>query len=140
MDVSNSEKGELRAKLEQSLRPGIVLLVDDEDSVVSVGRKMLERMDFTVITALDGDEAAKLFSQHSEKIRLVLLDLIMAHLDGEETFRELRRLKSDVKVIMCSGYNEQEVTQKFAGKSISGFIQKPYTFVQLRRKISEILS
>ncbi len=139
MDVSNLEKGELRAKLEQSLRPGTVLLVDDEDSVVSVGRKMLERMGFTVITAEDGYEAVKLFREQPEEISLVLLDLIMPHLDGEETFRELRRIKSNVKVLMCSGYNEQEVTQKFAGKPISGFIQKPYTFAKIRKKIGEIL-
>jgi YesN/AraC family two-component response regulator len=59
----------------------------------------------------------------------------MPHLDGEQTFRELRMLDPNVKVIMSSGYSEYEVTQKFAGKRLAGFIQKPYKMSTLREVI-----
>ncbi len=104
---------------------GTVLLVDDEETVRAIGSEMLRELGFKVITADDGRHALEQYKAH-DGICLVILDLTMPHLDGEQTFRELRRINSEVKVIMSSGYNESEVTQKFAGKGLSGFIQKPY--------------
>ena len=68
-----------------------------------------------------------------------LLDLTMPHMDGEQCFRELRLLKPDVKVIMSSGFSEHEVTQKFTGKGLAGFIQKPYRLGVLEEAIRRIL-
>jgi CheY-like chemotaxis protein len=65
-------------------------------------------------------------------LRCVILDMTMPRMDGEETFRELKALDPDVKVILSSGYSEDEVTQKFAGKGLAGFIRKPYTLSLLR--------
>jgi YesN/AraC family two-component response regulator len=62
----------------------------------------------------------------------------MPHMDGEQCFRELRQLKPDVKVIMSSGFSENEVTQKFVGKGLAGFIQKPYKLSVLREAIMKI--
>lgn len=118
---------------------GTILLVDDEVSILSIGKQMLERMGFDVITASDGRRAVELFRDNSDSIVLVILDLTMPHLDGEETFRELRRLRSDIRVMMCSGYNEQDVTQRFAGKSLAGFLQKPYIFNDLEAGVKKIL-
>ena len=61
------------------------------------------------------------------------------YMDGEEAFRELRRIQPDVRVILCSGYNEQDATQRFAGKGLAGFIQKPYKMAELREKLMEVL-
>ena len=74
-----------------------------------------------------------------DEIVVVLLDLTMPHLDGEETFRELRRIRPDVRVILCSGYNEQETTNRFAGKGLAGFIQKPYGLRPLGEKMRQVL-
>ncbi len=63
----------------------------------------------------------------------------MPHLDGEETFRELRRIRPDVRVIISSGYNEQETTNGFAGKGLAGFIQKPYGVRPLFEKMRQVL-
>jgi PAS domain S-box-containing protein len=118
---------------------GTVLLVDDEETVRGIGKEMLQQLGFTTITANDGREAIDIFKTTPE-ISLVILDLTMPHIDGEQCFRELRRINPDVKVIMSSGYNEQEVTQKFVGKGLAGFIQKPYKLSTLKetiRKISE---
>jgi two-component system cell cycle sensor histidine kinase/response regulator CckA len=103
-----------------------ILLVDDEESIRSMGAQMLQRLGFTVLMAADGREALEVFRAHEAAIALVLLDLTMPHMDGVEAFRELRRLREDVRVIISSGYSEQEVTQRFVGKGLAGFIQKPY--------------
>jgi PAS domain S-box-containing protein len=116
---------------------GTVLLVDDEETVRGVGKEMLQELGFTTITARDGREAFEIF-KNTPDIALVIMDLTMPHMDGEQCFRELKKLYHDVKVIMCSGYNEQEVSQKFAGKGLAGFIQKPYKLSDLKEAIRKL--
>jgi len=116
---------------------GAVLLVDDEETVRGIGSEMLKELGFTPLTANDGREAVEIFKNRPD-IVFVILDLTMPHMDGEQCFRELRRMNPDVKVIMSSGYNEQEVTQKFVGKGLAGFIQKPYRLSVLKDAIREI--
>lgn len=117
---------------------GTILLVDDEETIRALGKDMLQELGFTVLTASDGREALDVFTMNSNEIVCVILDLTMPRLDGEQTFRELRRIKPDVRVIMSSGYNEQEVTQKFVGKGLAGFIQKPYKMMEVSRKLHEV--
>ena len=119
---------------------GTVLLADDEPTIRGLGQEMLEVLGFSVLTACDGRDAIEVYTRNRDEIVCVLLDLTMPELDGEQTFRALRVLKPDLKVIMSSGYNEQEVTQKFVGKGLSGFIQKPYKMVEMSRKLQEILA
>ena len=116
---------------------GTVLLVDDEETVRSIGREMLQELGFTAITAGDGREAVDIFKKNPD-IACIILDLTMPHMDGEQCFRELRQLRSDIKVIMSSGYNEQEVTQKFVGKGLAGFIQKPYKLSVLKEALQKL--
>ena len=71
--------------------------------------------------------------------RAVLLDLTMPHLDGVETFRELRRLDPDCRVILTSGYNEQEAIHDFLGKGLAGFVQKPFLREDLLRALRKAL-
>jgi len=118
---------------------GIVLIADDEETVCTVVKKMLELMGFSVLTVPDGREALKVFREHANEIVCVLLDLTMPHMDGEEAFRVMRRLHPGVTVILCSGYNEHDATQRFAGKGLAGFIQKPYNMAALRKKLMEVL-
>ena len=116
---------------------GTVLLVDDEETVRGIGTEMLKELGFTVITADDGREGVEQFKQNPD-ISFIILDLTMPHMDGEQCFRELRQINPDVKVILSSGYNEQEVTQKFVGKGLAGFIQKPYKLSILEEAIRKI--
>jgi nitrogen-specific signal transduction histidine kinase/ActR/RegA family two-component response regulator len=118
---------------------GTVLLVDDDESVRAVGRKMLERIGFTVVTAADGSEAIARFRERADDIICAIVDLTMPHVDGAETFRELRRMRPGVRVILSSGYNEQDVTQRFVGKGLAGFIQKPYQLSTLVAVLQEVL-
>lgn len=118
---------------------GTVLLVDDEETIRGLGTAMLKELGFTTITAVDGREAVEIF-KITPDIVFVILDLTMPHMDGEQCFRELKKLNPDVKVIMSSGYNEQEVTQKFVGKGLAGFIQKPYKLSVLKETIKKLNS
>jgi two-component system cell cycle sensor histidine kinase/response regulator CckA len=118
---------------------GIILLVDDEEVVRRIGRRMLERVGFTVLTAMDGRDAVAQFERDRDRIRLVVLDLTMPQLDGEACFRALRQLKPDVKVLLTSGFNEQEAINAFAGKGLAGFVQKPFTSEELLAKVRSIL-
>ena len=119
---------------------GTILLVDDDESVRTVGKGMLERVGFDVLTAAHGREAVAVFRDHTERVDCIVLDLTMPQMDGEEAFRELRRIRKDVPIIMSSGYNEEEVTRRFLGKGIAGFIQKPYRSEELVAMIRELLS
>jgi two-component system, cell cycle sensor histidine kinase and response regulator CckA len=117
---------------------GSVLIVDDEESVRGVGVAMLEALGFTPISARNGRQALSKFKANPG-IVFVLLDLTMPVMDGEQCFRKLRQLDSGVKVIMASGYHEQEVTPKFAGEGMSGFLQKPYSLAELRSTVRRCL-
>lgn len=118
---------------------GTVLLIDDENTVLEIGSELLKELGFDVITAQDGRLGIDLFLANQDKITCVILDLTMPHLDGVQTFRELIKLKPDIKVVMSSGYNEQEVTPKFSGKGLAGFIQKPYKLSTLKENLCRIL-
>jgi len=118
---------------------GTVLLVDDEETVRAVSRNMLERLGFEVLTTGDGREALEIFAADPDRITCVLLDLTMPELDGEECFRELRRIRQEVPVILSSGYDEQELTSRFVGRGLAGFIQKPYELADLAEKLRQVL-
>ncbi len=118
---------------------GTILIADDESTIRAVGKKILGRMGFSVLTAPDGREAVNLFREHAEETVCVLLDLTMPHLDGEQAFREIRRIRPETKIILCSGYNMQDATQRFAGKGLAAFLQKPYRMAALKEKLREVL-
>jgi CheY-like chemotaxis protein len=118
---------------------GSVLIIDDEPMILGIAREILEHAGFNVITASDGEEGLAKFRAHPET-RLVLLDLTMPRMSGDEVFRELRKLKADVRVLLSSGYNEQDTTSRFAGKGLAGFIQKPYGAEQLVEAVKSVLN
>jgi len=105
---------------------GAVLVVDDEVIVRETAKAMLEASGFSVLTANDGVEAVETFRVHRESIRLVLLDMTMPRMSGEKAFDELRRIDPSVRVILSSGFSEQDATTRFTGEGLAGFIQKPY--------------
>ena len=117
---------------------GTVLLVDDEETVRDIGKEMLKELGFTTITANDGNEAIEMFKAVPD-IAFVILDLTMPQMDGEQCFYELMQLKPDIKVVMSSGFSEQEITQKFVGRGLAGFVQKPYKLSALKKTIQKIL-
>ena len=106
---------------------GRVMVVDDEETVRTVATRMMETMGYTVDMAEDGRVAVELFRKEPASYRLILVDLTMPHLNGEETFRQLRHIRPGISVVLMSGFNEQDAMSAFAGKGLAGFIQKPFT-------------
>ena len=118
---------------------GAVLLADDEETLRTLGKLMLERLGFETVLAADGREALAQYAEHRDRIVLVILDLTMPHMNGEEAFRALREMDPDVRILLSSGYAENDLAARFAGKGPAGFIQKPYTLATLREKMQEAL-
>jgi len=118
---------------------GTVLVVDDEEVVRRAARHALERYGYQVLMANDGREAIEIYQREPE-ITLVLLDLTMPVMSGEETLRQLQTMNSEVRVLLTSGYNEVEAVQRFAGKGFAGFIQKPYTAASLAERVKEVMA
>jgi CheY-like chemotaxis protein len=119
---------------------GTILLADDEETIRTLGRRMLQNVGFEVVTAADGRDAIDKFAANRERIDLVILDLTMPHYDGESCYLELCQLKPGVKVILCSGYDEQAIVSRFSGRGLAGFVQKPYTSGELLARIREALA
>ncbi len=116
---------------------GTVLLVDDEELVRQIGAGMLKTLGFDVLTACNGCEALEVYRARPD-IDLVILDLTMPEMDGPETFEELCKMNRDVKVVLSSGYSASEVTKRFTGKGLAGFVQKPYRLSDLREVIRDL--
>lgn len=125
---------ELAERRQDSRRTGAVLLVDDEEAVCELGRQMLGMLGYEVVTARNGQEALDQY-RHRDDFAFVILDLTMPVMDGEQTFDELRKINSEAIVIITSGYSEQEVANRFAGKGVKGVLQKPFNISALRNVI-----
>ncbi|MDX8402036.1 MAG: ABC transporter substrate-binding protein [Mariprofundaceae bacterium] len=106
---------------------GIVLVVDDEDTVRRVARRILEREGIQVLEAADGEAALRVFRQRMDDIALVLLDLTMPKMDGAEVFRRLKQLKPDVSVLLSSGFNKPDIVHNLQREGLAGFLRKPYS-------------
>ncbi len=131
--LKNSEKTFRKA------HRGAVLVVDDEQIVCSVAVEILNRMGFNTYKANTGQDALQIFKKHQEEIKLVLLDLTMPEMSGDIICEKLRAESTSVKILLCSGYPEEEVQDQFGNLATDGFLQKPYTVRTLNASIKELL-
>ncbi|MFH2098213.1 MAG: response regulator, partial [Pseudomonadota bacterium] len=116
-----------------------LLLVDDEETILKVGKEMLEAMGYKVLEARSGAQAVKLYREYGDGISLVILDMIMPGLSGGETFRALLDENPNVRVLLASGYSLESQARSLLDKGCAGFIQKPFNIHKLSGKIREIL-
>jgi signal transduction histidine kinase/CheY-like chemotaxis protein len=119
---------------------GVGLIVDDEASVRGVATRMLSACGLSTLTASCGAEAVALLETHAGGIAIVLLDLTMPEMNGEETYRRMRAVDRSVPVLLMSGYTEQEASTHFGGQGTSGFIQKPFRLDELKEAVRRALS
>jgi two-component system cell cycle sensor histidine kinase/response regulator CckA len=119
---------------------GTILVVDDEEIVRQTARHTLERYGYRTLIARDGASAVDVYRKQPDNIGLVLLDLTMPVMSGEEALRHMQLINPRVRVLLTSGYNEVEAVQRFSGKGLAGFIQKPYTSAALAEKVKEVLA
>ncbi|MFH1726601.1 MAG: PAS domain S-box protein [Elusimicrobiota bacterium] len=118
---------------------GTVLVADDERVVRNVTKRILEQAGLTVLLADNGRKAVDMFREDAGKIVLVLLDLTMPVMDGAAAFREIRRIRPDAKVILCSGYDEKDAVGRFAGQGLAGFLHKPFRLESLMEAVRAVL-
>jgi len=116
-----------------------ILVVDDEAQIRAVVGSILERAGYEILLAGDGVEALEIFRRESDSIDCVLLDLSMPKLDGDEVFAQLREIRGDVRVILSSGFAEQEILNRFKDAGLAGVIQKPARMNVLLAKVGEAL-
>ena len=121
---------------------GTILVIDDEYAVREMCRDLLTPLGYTVLTAGDGEEGVRAYRAAQERIDLVVLDMIMPKMDGREVFEELRKIRADARVILCSGYSPSGYTgiETLIAAGARGFVQKPFTLKAIGTAIREALA
>jgi CheY-like chemotaxis protein len=119
--------------------PGPILIVDDEDVVRRTAKTALERSGYTVLLSENGRRAVDVFAGLSDQISLVLLDLTMPVMGGEEAYHKLREIRPGLEIILTSGYEESQALANLQGEEIAGFLKKPYAGEELAAMVRGIL-
>jgi len=117
-----------------------VLLVDDEEIILDVGKDMLTALGYKVLLAGSGKEAVETYKKHKGNIELVILDMIMPRMDGGEVYDKMKEINSEVKVLLSSGYSIDREAEKILARGCDSFIQKPFDMKKLSRKIRGVLN
>jgi two-component system cell cycle sensor histidine kinase/response regulator CckA len=137
-----SEKAAIKKKeINEELMRGTetVLLVDDEDMIIVVGKEFIENLGYQALIAKSGKEALEIYKKNPERIDMVILDIIMPDMGGRETYDKLKKINPDIKVLLSSGYSVNGQATDILNRGGRGFIQKPFTAVDLSKKLREIL-
>ena len=116
-----------------------VLFVDDEDMIIDVGQDILKLLGYGVLPASGGEEAIEVYKKNHDKIDMVILDMIMPDMGGGETYDRLKEINPDIKVLLSSGYSINGQATEILERGCDGFIQKPFSIMDLSQKIREIL-
>ncbi len=115
-----------------------MLVVDDDPDVRELTGEMLRRIGFAVLTAQEGSEGLEMFRQHHRDINVVLLDLTMPGVSGEEALRRIHCIQPDQPVVLMSGYSEEFAASRFEGRT-GRFLQKPFTHDSLAEALRATL-
>jgi len=118
---------------------GTVLLVDDEEMIIDVGKPMLKKMGYNTLTAGSGKDAIEIYKGKKDQIDIVILDMIMPEMGGGDTYDKLRKINPEIKVLLSSGYSVDGQATEILERGCDGFIQKPFNMKNLSQKIREIL-
>jgi len=118
---------------------GLILVVDDEATMRNQAKLMLEECGYTLIFAEDGSEGIEQYKKFQKDIDMVLLDMVMPKKSGKEVFEEIRRINSDAKILLCSGFKKDERITKIMDLGVNGFVQKPYTLESLAKAAFEVI-
>ena len=116
-----------------------VLIVDDEEIVVGVGKQMLEKLGYSVLIARSGQEAVDVYKNRPDDVDLVLMDMVMPGMEAGDTYDKLKSINPAIKVLLSSGYSLDQKAGAIIDRGCNGFIQKPFNMQILEDKIGEIL-
>jgi CheY-like chemotaxis protein len=121
-------------------RKRVILLVDDEELILEVGTKMLQYLGYNVLGAGDGQQALDIFKKNKNNLDLVILDMNMPGMDGATVYDKLTKIQADVRILIASGYFENNRIRKILENGFTGFIQKPFSVDGLSKKLAEMLA
>jgi two-component system, cell cycle sensor histidine kinase and response regulator CckA len=116
-----------------------VLLIDDEEIIIDVGRSLLEAIGYKVFTAMGGKEALEIYSTKKDEIDIVLLDIVMPGIGGGELFDRLKKINPNIKILLHSGYAIEGEAESLMNRGCDGFIQKPFKVKDLSINLRKIL-
>ena len=118
---------------------GTVLLVDDEEVIIEVGKELLETMGYRVLIAKDGEEAIAIYKKHLDDIDIVVLDMVMPNMGGGKAYDRMKEINPDIKVLLSSGFSINGEASEILARGCNGFIQKPFTMKKLSERVRKIL-
>ena len=116
-----------------------LLLIDDERMILEVGTEMLESLGYTVLPVDSGEAALEIYADQKDAVDLVIMDMVMPKMSGDDLYRRLKTIDANVKVLLSSGYSNEGGANKIVSQSCNGFIQKPFNLKQLSEKVREVL-
>ncbi len=139
---ASSQEADMPAPKNGALLGGVgtILLVDDETDILESGAELLENLGYDVLKADDGKDALDLYSRNKDKIDLVILDVIMPKINGNDLFFRLRKIDGKLKFLFASGYSINDTTEHILKSGEHGFIKKPFTIEQLSEKINRLMA
>ena len=117
---------------------GKILLVDDEKGVLEVCSEMLETLGYQVLSAQSGEEAIRLFREHGSEFDLVILDMVMPKMSGLQTLNALRKLRGNVKILVCSGYSREDEIRQMVEQGCDDYLLKPFDVAMLSEKLQSV--
>jgi two-component system cell cycle sensor histidine kinase/response regulator CckA len=124
-------------------RGEVILVVDDEPNIRDASRRALNKQGYEIIVAPNGAEAMTLFTKHREKIKLILTDIMMPHMDGLEMIRQIRKLDPHIKIIAASGMvsasDSHQRLNELATLGVKIFLDKPFSIERLLKAIRSTL-
>jgi two-component system cell cycle sensor histidine kinase/response regulator CckA len=117
-----------------------ILIVDDEKAVLDIEGLMLKKMGFNILKANSSEKACQLYKDKKDDIDLVILDMIMPGDNGAVIYKKLKQINSEIKVLISSGFWKDLTVKEILSKGQNSFIQKPFKFAELNKKIDSLLS
>lgn len=125
---------------EQVHGDGTILLVDDEDMIIEVGKAILNKLGYRTLTAGSGTDAIDIYRKNQNLIALIILDMVMPGMNGSETYYRLKEINPEIKILLSSGYTMDEAAHDILKESSDEFIQKPFNVEILSRKIQQLIN
>ena len=118
---------------------GLILLVEDEEHIRIVFHDALHDIGVRVVGAANGEDGVEMYRQHKDEVKLVVLDLSLPGISGEETLKLLREINPGVRVVVSSGFPHEDVARKFSDQVVEGYLQKPYNWTTLTESMGRYL-
>ena len=117
-----------------------ILLVDDEEMILDIGETAMNRWGYDIIPAASGETAVTIYQKEKDRIDLVVLDVILSDISGDEVLSCIQKINPAVKVLVASGYGVDERVKKMTGGGRSPFLQKPFNINKLRHMLGKMLA